>query len=1463
MHRFRKSASLLVVLCMLSTAFAGLGHGMDGASEVTDPSIDDISSIPVEGGPGHFTENLGQWPGGPTFVAQTAFGRVGLDGTGVIYDLATAGGGHAVRVRFAGAGECQPVGRGDMGFASNFFLGDDPSGWVTGARSYEEVYFEEVWPGIDVRYHFAGGNIKYDVLVGELADPSLISFGLSGHEGLDVGADQVGIRASSYLTLLDRDLVAWYDDGEAADVSFRPAGAGFGFDLDKEPGRALTIDPLVLPVSTFLGGTYEDRGAAMEQDAGGNIYVAGTTVSPDFPVTEGAYSVDYVDMDLVVTKLNRNCSRVLWSTYIGGSGEEVVISMDIDDEDNVHLLGETKSISFPTTEGALQTVHGGQYNTDLYVLKLSFDGAALLYSTFVGGIYPETAGDLKVHDGRAYVTAMTESANFPYGNISAKMYGGIPFVLIMSADGTSIDTLMHWGVTRTVRPYGLHVEDGGNVTIAGMTGGWDLPTTPGAYIENGSMGRLMSFVIKCVPEENETIFATYFGYSYAYITDMAVDKRGYIYLTGTTMNLSMESMELTDGAYCTTYKGRTDAFISKMDPMGTRLVYSTLVGGNGSDYPGDLEVTDEGYAVLGGWMRDGGGYEVSPGCLDPVSGGDYEGFLVALNENGTDLVHSTFLGGRFRDYVTAVEITESDTLLLAGSTESKGFPVSEGTYQTEIGGDMDIFVSELCCLYPPSAPRNLTATGGEGNITLTWEPPLDDKGYPVTHYLVHKGTSEGEMELYHILDAGTTFTDEEVEYGVYYFYAVSAFNGRGLGPLSNVDFARSVTRPDPPVGLRGEVHHEHIRLTWDPPDFTGGLDLEGYKLYKGPSEDDLRLIATITPILLSFVDMDIVDRTTYTYMLVATNVFGESEGNPTLTMRTTGVPTPPRDLNYTYGDQFIRLTWVEPEDDFDLEVARYYVYRRTGAESARVVGVVSSPGLAYQDKTVDVGVLYRYHVVAENAKGFSPPSNTVMAMTMVRPDRPRDVEATARELFVRVTWKAPVFNGASPITGYRIYLGGSVEEAALLGNVNIAGVDEPRLVFLHEVAYDGVVRSYFVTAVNAEGESLPSGVAYTLMYQVPSRPRSVDLGWGDGEVDLNWSVPELDGGTPLLSYNVYRRTVGEDVSTKLATLPASTLRFVDDTPTNGVEYAYWVSAVNLAGEGEPSVEVTATPAGAPGAPRQVVAEGMNGSVRLSWEAPDADGGRPLLGYRVYVVSEGMPTELLAETAAGDREFVQGDLVNGVVYTYGVRAFSEVGESRLSEIAEGRPAGAPSAPRALSAVWMDGMVYVSWSSPQDDGGAPIVGYRIHREDWDAGNWTVVPAHGMMFSDYDVEHNTTYNYSLHAFNDAGSGPIARLAFTAPPEEDGSEDDPIDIWPWLIALAVLALVALAIAALRRPRRVAGGPEDVEEPLDELADEEEPLDELDDVDELFDVLDDVEGPIDVLDDVDEPKDGPETSGG
>lgn len=1379
---------------------------------VTDGPEVDIGCPPGDVGPsgathgspveGEFTQNLGQWEDHVMFMADSPFGHAAFGNSAVTYIVLGEQVGCQVRISFGTQLGVAPTGVGELGHTSSYFLGNDPEGWVAGARSYRELLYEDAWPGVDIRYYFSDGDLKYDIVLDERADPAPVRFRIEGHEGLDVREDALDLRLPNGLSLRDGGLVATYEDGEAVGVSFDvdPDGAGFGFDLKKQEGRKIVVDPIVMSASTFFGGTYNDKASDVVVDVDGNIYITGETMSTDFPTSVGAFDLACNDTDLFVTKLNHNCSEVIYSTFIGGKGNDLMGGIELDANGNAYIGGTTYSSTFPVTSKAFQRKFNNGLNDhqmDFYVAKIGTNGTRLVFSTYLGGSGPETFGDLEVHDNMVMLSGRTDSYDFPSEDGTYGACHGDAIFVVLNKDGDKLVDTRFWGGSGSEIATAIATDPSGDIVVAGWTTSMDFQTTSGAY-QTLRPCFVSGYVTKFRVGSDPPDFSTYLGGGYNDgVTGVTVDGGGNIYLTGTTLAFgSVGGYPTTPGCFDDEYNGRSDGYITKMDPNGTRLIYSTYLGGDLDDYPRDIVVDEDGRAVVVGQTRDGTNFTVTRGCHDDLFEGANEGFIFILDENGTKPVYSSFLGGSFADDVTGVAITELDDLVLTGFTESGDLTVSEGAVQPRIGGNSDAFVSIIGVLSPPSEPLDLVATGGEGYIHLEWEMPLHDGDYTITHYIVHRGLEEDNLTLLTMVPNINHLIDDRVAWGEYYHYTVSATNGKGVSEPSNVATNRSVTVPDAPPGINGTVHLDHITLEWEGPAFTGGLPLLAYRLYRRSPSGGPGLLSTISFPLEGYVDVDLEDRTTYTYDLAAVNSFGESRQRATVTLNTTGVPTPPLNIDHTYGDRFIRLTWETPEDLHGLPVIRYNVYRHGGIGPGELVGSVPSPIRWFVDGDVEFGTTYTYTVTAENAKGISTRSDPMEAKVRVRPHPPRGVEAVSHEQFVKVTWDAPTFDGASPITDYRVYLGTDVDDRLYIGGISVVGRTDADLVFLHPVPYDGVPRHYWVTAVNDEGESDRSPMASTQVFAVPDPPGNLTLVRGDGELVLTWTSPMSDGGTPVLAYVVSRMT-GGGTMVPLVSLASGNQGYVDVDLVNGLEYTYRVTVVNLVGESEPCPPVSAVPAGVPDAPEDLVATGGVGTVHLAWNAPSRDGGHPVSGYLVYRMREGGSMELLAELGPQTLEMVDSGVAVAVVHMYAIVAVTDAGVSGQSEVASAMAYGPPGAPLGLVAVWMGGHLQLTWSSPLDDGGNGIIGYYLHRYDRADGNVTDLAATDLTFLVHDLEIGKTYEYTVSAYNGAGEGPGRSVTFTVPlPEPEPPEISSTS--PWMLLAIVVVLVAIVGALL-----------------------------------------------------------------
>jgi len=342
-------------------------------------------------------------------------------------------------MQLVGANSASPVsGAGELPGKSNYFIGADPQKWRTNIPTYTKVRYESIYPGIDLVYYGNGRQLEYDFVVNPGADPETIGLNFSGADGLDIDSQGAlvlhmtggDIRQPKPLVYQESDGVRHEIAGSyAIEDSNRVRFQIAAYDRS----RQLIIDP-TLTYSTYLGsGGAIAPGLAI--DSGGNVYVAGgviaglqTTsgvVQPSFAGGDATFASDFGPLDSFVTKINAAGNAVVYSTYLGGSGDDVVSgAIAVDSSGNAYVAGGTDSANFPITAGAFHTTlaTGGQCSEhgvtrpcqDIFVTKLNAAGSALVYSTYLGGKNDDEANDITLDSsGNVYVAGATSSADFP------------------------------------------------------------------------------------------------------------------------------------------------------------------------------------------------------------------------------------------------------------------------------------------------------------------------------------------------------------------------------------------------------------------------------------------------------------------------------------------------------------------------------------------------------------------------------------------------------------------------------------------------------------------------------------------------------------------------------------------------------------------------------------------------------------------------------------------------------------------------------------------------------------------------------------------------------------------------------------------------------------------------------------------------------------------------------------------
>ena len=557
---------------------------------------------------------------------------------------------------------------------------------LTGIPSYARIRYREVYPGIDLAWHGDRGRLEYDFVVAPGADPKRIRLAFRGARGahVDRRGDLVLPTRTGELRHKRPQIYQELDgDRRPVDGGFLVTKNGIGFRVGKyDPARPLVIDP-VLAYSSFLGGAQPDQNSAIALDGAGNIYLAGHTTSTNFPTAAPLQPASRGQDDAFVAKLNPSGSALIYSTYLGGAGVDRALGLALDPSGSAYVAGQTTSTDFPTAS-PIQAGFGGGAN-DGFIAKLNPSGSALIYSTYLGGAGVDRALAIAVHEGAAYITGETSSTDFPLASPlqGAKGAGAAldAFVAKLNPAGSALAYSTYLGGGDVDAGAGIEVDGSGSAYVTGRTVSADFPTASPIQAAKGAGPFPDAFVAKLNPAGSALAYSTYLGGSDSDSgAAIELDPSNNAYITGETSSPNFPTARAMQAAR----GGESDAFVAKLNPAGSALVYSTYLGGRGAD--SGLAIALEGGAPhVTGSVTSG----TFPTVM-PVAkwSGNNDVFVSKLDAEASRLLYSTYLGSNGGDRGLGIAV-RSGTTYVAGSTAftaTNDFPVSRPMQATYGGG---------------------------------------------------------------------------------------------------------------------------------------------------------------------------------------------------------------------------------------------------------------------------------------------------------------------------------------------------------------------------------------------------------------------------------------------------------------------------------------------------------------------------------------------------------------------------------------------------------------------------------------------------------------------------------------------------------------------------------------------------------------------------------------------------------
>ena len=581
-------------------------------------------------------------------AAQTATHR-DLSRSGACHDLLRSGHGvgprqsgseGVLRLTFPGAAAHSTlIPQSQLPGAVSYLHGRDPRHWQTGLPTYARVAYRDVYPGTDLIYYGHAGQLEYDFVLAPGADPYNLRL------RLDSGASGTGAALR-----LDRsgDLLIAVPGGtlrQRAPVVYQGAGAfrrlvaaryalldahTVGVRLGAYDHRApLVVDP-ALSYSTYLGGNGDDYGYGIAVDRSGSAYVVGYTNSANFPLANAARgSFGGGADDAFVAKLNPAGNGLVYSTYLGGSDDDFGLAIAVDSAGSAYVTGSTSSGDFPTANALQGSLNGLGGNA--FVAKLNPAGNGLVYSTYLGGgIFDVGQGIAVDTSGNAYVTGVTDSSNFPTtGGAFQRTYQGTvgtAFVSKINAAGNGLAYSTYLGGSDSTGN-GIAVDSAGAAYVTGAANSANFPTA--APLQGVSGGAGDTFVSKLAPDGSALTYSTYLGGSGGDTGyGIAVDSSGDAIVAGQTNSPNFPTTNAAQNAL----GGADDAFVAALGPAGNGFVYSTYLGGSGSDIARAVAVDAGGNTYVTGQTTSTNFPTVAP-FQGSFNGGAYDAFVAKLGNN--------------------------------------------------------------------------------------------------------------------------------------------------------------------------------------------------------------------------------------------------------------------------------------------------------------------------------------------------------------------------------------------------------------------------------------------------------------------------------------------------------------------------------------------------------------------------------------------------------------------------------------------------------------------------------------------------------------------------------------------------------------------------------------------------------------------------------------------------------------
>ena len=606
---------------------------------------------------------------------------------------------HAYRVQFKNSDFSTVIKNQPTKHTFNYFKGNKNS-WKSNVKGYHQITYKNVYPEIDIQLYTKLIHLKYDLIVKPGGDPYQIKLFYEGIDDISIKRERLHIYTSVNHVIEDKPYAYQLINGEKKEIvchyKLHEHTLSFEFPLGYDKNHELIIDPTLI-FSTFSGSYSNNFGYTATFDSDGFLYSGSSVFGSQYPTTLGAYNINFMggDVDIGLSKFDTTGSFLIYSTYLGGSSEELPHSIIVNNMDELFILGTTSSNDFPTTTNSYDTSFNGgtpldmsnglgiNYinGSDIFVSKISADGANLMGSTYIGGsgndglnrtsatasddtlrynYADEIRGEIEIdQNNNIYVGTCTQSTDFPttnnsfQGNFGGGSLDGCLFKLDNKLQNLVWSTYI--GGERFDAVYSIALNDSLDVTVSGGTNSLQFPTTASAIQPNFQGGRCDGFVSEIKHNGNQLLHSTYYGsneYDQVYFVDLDRNQNKYVF--GQTEK--QDSSFINNALWSIPGSGQ---FVSKFTFDLSNRIYSTVFGsGNGINISPTaflVDLCNKMYlAGWGGTVNQFPTYANNAGFTNnmPISSDAFQSttdssdfYIMVLEDDASGLVYGSYFGG--------------------------------------------------------------------------------------------------------------------------------------------------------------------------------------------------------------------------------------------------------------------------------------------------------------------------------------------------------------------------------------------------------------------------------------------------------------------------------------------------------------------------------------------------------------------------------------------------------------------------------------------------------------------------------------------------------------------------------------------------------------------------------------------------------------------------------------------------